>query len=233
VAKPSSEQADDVTDVTDATGHTPARVPARPSLRNLREGVNTCRACDLYQDATQGVMGDGPLGARLMLIGEQPGDVEDRTGRPFVGPAGRLLDRALEEAGLQPGDGFRTNVVKHFRHVVRGGKRIHQTPVRWQIAACEPWVLAELGLVRPQIVVILGATAGKSIFGPGFRVGRDRGRELAWPGPGTSWGSALVPAPVAVATAHPSAVLRSRNRTADFAALVRDLVVARDLLDRS
>ncbi|HKX69562.1 MAG TPA: UdgX family uracil-DNA binding protein [Intrasporangium sp.] len=213
-------------------------VPHRPTLRRLREAVDGCRGCDLYRDATQGVMGDGPVPARLMLIGEQPGDKEDLAGLPFVGPAGRLLDRALGEAGMEAGDAFRTNVVKHFRHVDKGGKRIHKTPVRWQVAACEPWLLTELGLVKPEVVVILGSTAGQAIYGPAFRVGEARGRPLEWPGgdatgePSGFAGLSLDPPPVAVATAHPSSVLRSRQREVDRAALVRDLAVAKDLLDR-
>lgn len=213
-------------------------VPDRPTLRRLREAVDGCRGCDLYRNATQGVMGDGPVPARLMLIGEQPGDKEDLAGLPFVGPAGRLLDRALGEAGMEPGDAFRTNVVKHFRHVDKGGKRIHQSPVRWQVAACEPWLLAELGLVKPEVVVILGSTAGQAIFGPAFRVGEARGRLLDWPRgdesgePSRFAGASLDPPPVAVATAHPSSILRSRQREVDRAALVHDLAVAKDLLDR-
>jgi DNA polymerase len=213
-------------------------VPDRPTLRRLREAVDACRGCDLYRDATQGVMGDGPVPARLMLIGEQPGDKEDLAGLPFVGPAGRLLDRALGEAGMEPGDAFRTNVVKHFRHVDKGGKRIHKSPVRWQVAACEPWLLTELGLVKPEVVVILGSTAGQAVFGPAFRVGEARGRPLEWPRadesgqPSGYAGVSLDPPPVAVATAHPSSVLRSRQREVDRAALVRDLAVAKDLLDR-
>ena len=212
-------------------------VPARPTLRSLREAVDGCRGCDLYRDATQGVMGDGPVPARLMLIGEQPGDKEDLAGLPFVGPAGRLLDRALGEAGIEPGEVFRTNVVKHFRHVDKGGKRIHKSPVRWQVAACEPWLLTELELVKPEVVVVLGSTAGQAIFGPAFRVGEARGRPLEWPRAdesGQASGFAAVslgPRPVAVATAHPSSVLRSRRREVDRAALVRDLAVARDLLN--
>lgn len=215
-------------------------VPDRPTLRRLREAVDGCRGCDLYRDATQGVMGDGPVPARLMLVGEQPGDKEDLAGLPFVGPAGRLLDRALGEAGIEPGSAFRTNVVKHFRHVDKGGKRIHKSPVRWQVAACEPWLLTELGLVKPEVVVILGGTAGQAIYGPGFRVGEARGRRLEWPRPdeGDEGDEApgfahvsLDPPPVAVATAHPSSVLRSRQREVDRAALVRDLAVARDLLN--
>lgn len=208
-------------------------VPRRPTLRSLRAAVDDCRGCDLYRDATQAVMGDGPAGARLMLVGEQPGDLEDLAGLPFVGPAGRLLDQLLVEAAIEPGDVYRTNAVKHFRHVVRPTstgrvhKRIHRTPVRWQVAACEPWLLAELGVVRPSVVVLLGATAGQAVYGPSFRVGESRGRPLPWPDGYAS----LVTPPVAVATAHPSSVLRSRQREVDRRELVRDLIVARELLD--
>ncbi|MDV3220298.1 UdgX family uracil-DNA binding protein [Intrasporangium sp.] len=202
-------------------------VPERATLPRLRGAVDDCRGCDLFRDATQGVMGDGPVPARLMLIGEQPGDKEDLAGLPFVGPAGRLLDRALVEAGIDPAGTFRTNVVKHFRHVVKGGKRIHRSPVRWQVAACEPWLLAELELVRPEIVIILGSTAGQAVYGPTFRVGATRGRALEWPAEQMGAGPSA-----AVATAHPSSVLRSREREKDRAALVADLVVARELLAR-
>lgn len=209
-------------------------VPPRPTLRALRERIGDCRGCDLYRDATQAVMGDGPARARLMLVGEQPGDKEDLAGLPFVGPAGQLLDAVLEEAGIAPADAYRTNAVKHFRHTVRQSgttkahKRIHKSPSRWQVAACEPWLLAELDVVRPQVVVLLGATAGQALYGSGFRVGASRGRALDWPSDGQF--ASLDPAPVAVATAHPSSVLRSRQRDADRAQLVDDLVVARGLL---
>lgn len=207
-----------------------AWVPTEPTLEGLRSAVDGCRGCDLYRDTTQGVMGDGPAAARLMLLGEQPGDKEDRAGLPFVGPAGRLLDRALGDVGIDPEDTFRTNVVKHFGHVDRAGKRIHKSPVRWQVAACEPWLLAELDLVKPEIVVILGATAGQAVYGTSFRVNASRGQRLDWP-TAKPLGS-VEPAPLAVATAHPSAILRSRQREADYAAFVRDLTVARDLLEQ-
>jgi len=210
-----------------------AFIPPRPTLARLRSAVDGCRGCDLYADTTQGVMGEGPARARLMLVGEQPGDKEDIEGLPFVGPAGRLLDQALTEAGIDPAATYRTNVVKHFRHVDKGSTRIHKSPSRWQVAACEPWLLTELGLVKPEVVVILGATAGQAIFGPSFRVGELRGRRLDWPSPGQGAAryASLEPVPVAVATAHPSSVLRSRERETDRAALVRDLAVARELLE--
>ena len=193
----------------------------------LAAGIHACRGCELYRDATQGVPGDGPLGAPLMLVGEQPGDQEDRQGLPFVGPAGRLLDRALGDAGIDPGEVYRTNAVKHFRFDPgRAGKRIHKGPGRVHVAACWPWLVAELELVRPHGVVVLGATAGGAVFGTSFRVGASRGRRLDWPdAAGTSWRPSWV-----VASTHPSAVLRSRQREQDYAALVADLEVAASLL---
>ncbi len=206
-------------------------VPKRPSLRSLQGAVQECRGCELYRDATQGVMGAGRASADLMVLGEQPGDKEDRAGEPFVGPAGQLLDKALAEAGIDPGEVYRTNVVKHFRFETRGKQRIHKAPSRVHVAACGPWLLAELDLVRPTGVVVLGATAGKALYGTGFRVGEARGETRSWPrefGDGASkhepeW---------AVATTHPSAVLRSRNREDDFEQFVKDLRVAAEALQR-
>jgi uracil-DNA glycosylase len=215
-------------------------VPAELGPESLAAGIQACRGCELFRDATQGVSGEGPLGAPLMVVGEQPGDQEDRQGRPFVGPAGRLLDRAMGDAGIDPGDVYRTNAVKHFRFDPgRAGKRIHKGPSRVHVAACWPWLVAELEMVRPHGVVMLGATAGGAVFGPSFRVGACRGRPLEWPGEpagdstgdsasestGTSWRPSWV-----VATTHPSAVLRSRQRDEDYAALVADLEVAASLM---
>lgn len=138
--------------------------------------------CELYRDATQVVMGRGDPDARLLLVGEQPGDSEDRQGKPFVGPAGRLLVGALAQAGVDPGAAYVTNAVKHFRFTTKGKQRIHATPSRWNVTACGPWLLAELDAVRPGVVVILGATAGQALFGPSFRVGTSRGRALEAPG---------------------------------------------------
>ena len=205
-------------------------VPDRRSLEILREAAHGCRGCELYQDATQVVMGAGPSDAALAVIGEQPGDQEDQQGEPFVGPAGKLLDRALEEAGIDPASVFRTNVVKHFRFSgTRGKQRIHKSPGRVHVAACEPWLLAELDVVRPAGAVILGATAGKALYGSSFRVGDVRGRLIDWPEPRGHEAPATRPEWV-VPTIHPSAVLRSRSRAEDLAALVADLVVARDAL---
>src|SRR3954447_5318499 len=157
-------------------------VPARPTLQDLRSAVQECRGCELYADATQGVMGSGPDRAALMVVGEQPGDKEDQEGEPFVGPAGRLLDRALADAGLDPAAVYRTNVVKHFRFSgTRGKQRIHKSPSRVHVAACGPWLLAELALVRPSGVLLLGGTAGKALYGPSFRVGEVRGQLRDWP----------------------------------------------------
>lgn len=203
-------------------------VPETLSNRSLAEGVQACRGCELYRDATHGVPGQGRLDAAVMVVGEQPGDQEDRQGEPFVGPAGKLLARALEDADLDPRRVFRTNAVKHFRwDPGRAGKRIHKGPSRVHVAACTPWLLAELDLVRPEGVLLLGVTAGAVVFGSSFRVGATRGRALDWPadGIGSSWAPTW-----AVATAHPSAVLRSRQREQDYAALVADLEVAAGLV---
>lgn len=202
-------------------------MPEHPTLDTLRTAAQECRGCELYQDATQAVMGEGPPDAPLMCLGEQPGDKEDQVGEPFVGPAGKLLDRALEEAGIDPGSVFRTNVVKHFRFAgTRGKQRIHKSPTRVHVSACGPWLVAELHLVRPRGVVVLGGTAGKAIFGSSFRVGETRGRLVDWPDafPVDDPPEWVLP------TTHPSAVLRSRNRDEDLAAFVTDLKVAASAL---
>jgi uracil-DNA glycosylase len=207
-------------------------VPQRLSKRRLAEGIESCRGCELYAEATHGVPGEGPLDAHLMLVGEQPGDQEDKQGRPFVGPAGRLLVKALAEAGVDHETVYRTNAVKHFRWERRGSNRLHKTPGQTHITACGPWLMAEIDLVRPEGVVLLGATAGKALFGSSFRVGEVRGQRQEWPETAkleaTTWAPDWV-----LATAHPSAVLRSRNRDEDFAALVEDLRVAGSLVDRA
>jgi uracil-DNA glycosylase len=164
----------------------------------LREAAAGCTACPLYRNATQTVFGEGPQGAVVMLVGEQPGDAEDLAGHPFVGPAGKLLDRCLAEAGIDRSRTYVTNAVKHFKWVPRGTRRIHSKPGAVEIEACFPWLEAELAAVAPRIVVALGATAAQALFGKAFRVTRDRGR--------------LVPsklAPYALATVHPSALLRA------------------------
>lgn len=197
-------------------------VPSKPTLGRLRSAVQTCEGCDLYRDATQAVFGDGADEPRLVIVGEQPGDVEDREGEPFVGPAGRLLDKALAEADIDPDTVYKTNAVKHFRFKGGGGKRrIHSTPDRWQIAACRPWLLTELSLLRPEGVVVLGSTAGQSLLGSSFRVGAMRGRRLDAADLDCDW---------LVATTHPSAVLRAPDRQAARDGLVADLRVAAEAL---
>ncbi len=174
------------------------QIPSQQTIGALRDTAARCTACDLYKNATQTVFGEGPERALVMLVGEQPGDAEDLAGHPFVGPAGRLLDRCLVEAGIDRKQTYVTNVVKHFKWVPRGPRRIHSKPGAVEIEACFPWLEAEIGVVKPKIVVALGATAAQALFGRSFRVTRDRGR--------------LVPfalAPCALATVHPSALLRA------------------------
>ncbi len=205
-----------------------AWVPEHRTLDTLRSAAQECRGCELYADATQAVLGEGPADAALVLVGEQPGDQEDRAGEPFIGPAGKLLDRALAEAGIDPGSVFRTNAVKHFRFSgTRGKQRIHKGPGRVHVAACQPWLLAELDLVRPVGAVLLGSTAGQAVFGASFRVGATRGQRLEWPREGD--GAAHRPDWV-VPTVHPSSVLRSRERESDLEAFVADLRTVRVLL---
>jgi len=190
-------------------------LPARRSLTSLREAAAGCRGCHLWRDATQAVFGEGRKRARMMMVGEQPGDHEDRTGKPFVGPAGRELDKALEAAGIDRDDVYITNVVKHFAFEMRGKRRLHRTPKRFEIDACRPWLDAEIELVRPEAIVLLGATAGKALFGSGFRLGDARGRPLD---------SDL--AELVAATVHPSSILRQRTdeeRHAERRAFTADL----------
>lgn len=192
-------------------------------LERLRAQVRDCTACELYQDATQAVVGRGDPAAPLMLVGEQPGDREDLEGEPFVGPAGRILDQALGEAGIAPELVYVTNVVKHFRFKTAGKRRIHVSPARRHVDACSPWLTAELDLVAPDGVVLLGGTAGKAIYGPSFTVGEARGRMSPWP----QERYPTAQPPWVLATTHPSAVLRARDdRAAAFDALVADLRVA-------
>jgi uracil-DNA glycosylase len=182
--------------------HPPPPIPARPSLRSLHGAVGECRACDLWAGATQAVMGEGAVKAGLMLVGEQPGDREDIEGHPFVGPAGRVLDQGLEEAGIARDEAYVTNVVKHFRYKARGKRRIHQKPDRWQVSACLPWLEAELAVVRPKAVVLLGATAAQALLGSHVRIGRDRGQPME---------SDL--AELVTLTAHPSSILRAPDES--------------------
>ncbi|MFF7725461.1 UdgX family uracil-DNA binding protein [Streptomyces sp. NPDC008001] len=205
-------------------------VPPRGGLKAVREAAAGCRGCPLHREATQTVFGAGEPSARFLLVGEQPGDQEDRKGRPFVGPAGGVLNRALEEAGIDPDDTYVTNAVKHFKFVQSGpGKRrIHKAPDLREMRACRPWLAAELRLVDPEVVVALGATAGKALLGPSFRVTRDRG--VALPLPPLDGGEESEG--VVVATLHPSAVLRAdeEQRAQAYAGLVADLRVAGRLL---
>lgn len=200
-------------------------LPDRSSLKGIREALPGCRGCGLYRNATQAVPGEGLRRSEVMLVGEQPGDREDLEGKPFVGPAGRLLDRALEEAGIDRSRAYVTNAVKHFKWRARGKRRIHQKPSWSELAACRPWLEAELEVVRPRVLVCLGATAAQSILGRDFRVTRRRGEPVE---------SSL--ADHVVATVHPSAVLRQRDddsRRAERAAFVDDLCVVAGLLHGS
>ncbi|MFF5703632.1 UdgX family uracil-DNA binding protein [Streptomyces sp. NPDC012794] len=201
-------------------------LPARGGLKNLERAASGCRGCPLFRDATQTVFGSGPAGARLMLVGEQPGDQEDLRGEPFVGPAGRLLHKALDEAGLADEGAYLTNVVKHFKFALapRGKRRIHKAPSLREMTACRPWLLEELRLVDPEVLVVLGGTAGKALLGSSFRVGERRGVLLPMPAP--PGGEPGPPAGQLLATVHPSAVLRSEDREGAFAGLVADLSVA-------
>ena len=207
-------------------------VPEQAALDELRVAVQGCRGCELYKDTTQAVFGAGPAGARVLVVGEQPGDIEDRRGAPFVGPAGKLLDRAFDEAGLDRSAMYVTNAVKHFKHrpAAPGKRRIHQTPDRVEIVACRPWLVAEFARVRPRAVVALGATAAKALFGPDFRVTKSRGLLLPWPD-SAQHPEDFPPAEVALATIHPSAVLRADNRDDALAGLVADLRVLRDAME--
>ena len=194
----------------------PAPVSASPaSLQELRDAASGCRACDLWERATQTVFGEGAEGAWLMLVGEQPGDREDLTGSPFVGPAGEMLDRALAEAGIDRREAYVTNVVKHFKWEPRGKRRIHQRPNTEEIRACRPWFEAEVERVQPRVVMCLGATAAQALIDPTFRVTRQHG--ILFP---SAFG------PMIAATVHPASILRARDaeaREAAYAGFVNDL----------
>jgi uracil-DNA glycosylase family protein len=196
----------------DTNGTAAPLVPDRPTLKKLREAAAGCKACPLWETGTQTVFGEGSPDAELVLVGEQPGDEEDKAGRPFVGPAGRLLDQALDEAGIDRKLAYVTNVVKHFKWQPRGKRRIHQKPNAAEIAACRPWLDAELALLKPKVLVCLGATAAQALLGRQFRVSKDRGVPVE---------SEL--APVVMATVHPSAILRSDDRERELALFVEDL----------
>ena len=199
-----------------------AYLPERPTLPRLREAAAGCRACPLWQTGTQTVFGEGRAPAEVMLVGEQPGDQEDKQGRPFVGPAGRVLDEVLELAGIERGGVYLTNAVKHFKWEARGKRRIHAKPTWSEQMACKPWLEAELEVVRPRVLVCLGATAAQSLLGKQFRVTKERGRWLE---------SDL--AEYVTATIHPSAVLRQRDsdsRRRELAGLVADLKLVASVL---
>lgn len=189
--------------------------PPRMTLKSVREAAAHCRGCDLYKDATQTVFGEGPAHARVMFVGEQPGDSEDREGHPFVGPAGKLLRRAMVEAGIEPREAYITNAVKHFKFIWRGKRRIHNKPKVTEIRACRPWLEAEIKLVRPEIVVALGATAAQALLGSSFRLTAHRGEVVS---------SDL--APRVIATMHPSSILRAPDdeaRHVETAEFIGDL----------
>jgi len=204
-----------------------AVVPETADLDGLRAAAAGCQACELWESATQTVFGAGPVDARIVLVGEQPGDVEDRRGLPFVGPAGRLLDRALADAGLDREICYVTNAVKHFRFRLSGKRRIHQTPGPEHVAACRPWLQAEFALISPEVVVCLGATAAKILLGSTFRVTRQRGQLMPFDPPSRDE-DAGVKSGWIMATTHPSAVLRmpDESRAEAYDALVADLRVA-------
>jgi uracil-DNA glycosylase family protein len=200
-----------------------AFLPEKRSLPALRQASAACRGCSLYMHATQTVFGEGTAKARLVFVGEQPGDKEDRAGRPFVGPAGRVLDSALEAAGLRREEAYVTNAVKHFKFEERGKARLHKRPRPGEIRACRPWLSEELALIRPRALVLLGATAAQAVLGPTFRVTRDRGVPVP---------SEL--APLVIATVHPASILRSRDdaeRKSAFDEFVSDLRTVKRLLD--
>jgi uracil-DNA glycosylase family protein len=199
-------------------------LPEKHTLSALREAASGCRGCHLWQGATQTVFGEGRKKSRVMFVGEQPGDREDQAGKPFVGPASRELDKGLEAAGIARGDAYVTNVVKHFKFEERGRRRIHQTPKKFEVDACRPWLDEELRVVQPEVLVPLGATAAKALLGSSFRVTKQRGQMLEDTGL----------APIVVATIHPSAILRQRTdeeRIAEREAFAADLAVVAQALD--
>ena len=203
----------------------PTLLPDRPTLDTVREVAAGCKACDLYKRSTQTVFGEGPKRAKIMFVGEQPGDAEDLAGHPFVGPAGKLLDRALEEAGIDRHVVYVTNVVKHFKWEPRGKRRIHAKPNAGEIGACRPWLEAEIALLQPRVLVCLGATAAQALLGKTFKVSRRRGEFVA---------SSL--APLVAATVHPSSILRATDddaRRAEMQQFVADLKKVAAALSRA
>jgi DNA polymerase len=193
--------------------------PDRVTLRTLRDASAGCRGCDLWERATQTVFGEGVPDADVMFVGEQPGDREDVEGRPFVGPAGQLLDRALEEVEIDRSQVYVTNVVKHFKWKPQGKRRIHQKPNWREIAACRPWLDAEVAVLKPRVLVCLGATAAQALLGRDFRVSRQRGELVDSP-----------LAPNAIATVHPSSILRAEDRELEYGEFVRDLEKVAELI---
>lgn len=197
-----------------------AFLPVHQTVRELRAAVQNCRGCDLYRAATQAVFGEGPIHARIVLVGEQPGDEEDRQGHPFVGPAGKLLHRALHDAGIDDSEVYVTNAVKHFKFEERGKRRIHKKPSASEVAACKPWLDAELRSIQPAVVVCLGATAAQSILGRAYRLTKEHGQFVRHP-----------LAPAVTSSIHPSAVLRAPDadqRHAAYSQLVADLKKVRE-----
>ncbi len=204
-------------------------VPDIDDLTVLSDASQSCEGCDLFRDATQAVFGEGSPKAKVVFVGEQPGDQEDRAGHPFVGPAGRLLDKALVAAGIDRRSVYVTNAVKHFKFEERGTRRIHKTPSRTEVVACRPWLLNELNAIQPEVVVLLGATAAKSLMGSSFRLTAHRGEVLRLPADDKNIDLDIDPR--VVATVHPSAILRgpSEDREKAFDALVADLRVVAEL----
>ena len=203
-------------------GSAESLIPEQPTLPGLQNAAADCKACDLWENATQTVFGEGKTSAKVLLIGEQPGNDEDLQGKPFVGPAGRLLDQALEEAGIDRRQTYVTNVVKHFKWEPRGKRRIHKKPNSTEIQACRPWLEAEIATVKPKVIVCLGATAAQTLLGKEFRVSRQRGQ--------------LIPSPLApavLATVHPSSILRAsdeQSRHREMQQFIHDLTVVAGLL---
>jgi uracil-DNA glycosylase len=193
-------------------GTAAALIPERPTLNSLREAAAGCKACPLWESGTQTVFGEGGAHADVVFVGEQPGDSEDLEGRPFVGPAGQLFDRALEEVEIDRSQVYVTNVVKHFKWKPQGKRRIHQKPNWGEIAACRPWLDAEVAVLKPRVLVCLGATAAQALLGRDFRVSRQRGELVDSP-----------LAPKAIATVHPSSILRAEDRELEYREFVRDL----------
>jgi DNA polymerase len=191
-------------------------IPHTASLAVLREAVNNCRGCTIYCNATQGVFGEGPKDATVLFVGEQPGDQEDKAGKPFVGPAGAILNKAMDEAGIPRDEVYVTNAVKHFKWEPRGTRRLHSKPSAREVAACRPWLETEINLIQPELVVCLGATAAQSLLGPSFRITKQRGQMIT----DTKW------APAVTATYHPSALLRApdeASREKAYAEFLDDL----------